>query len=153
MAEKIGKTYGGWTTKLMAVVDATGRVVRIRLSPGNAHEGQLMMEAIEDIPTSEVIADKAYYSNANRRFLASVGMVATIPSSKSGNVPIWHDADRYKARHLVENLFADLKQFRSVSTRYCKTRTSYAAFINLASWLIEARDTRRSTNLSEYTKG
>ena len=52
----------------------------------------------------------------------------------------------YQARHLVENTFADLKQFRGIATRYCKLATTYLALVTLAAVVINTRDTRRGAS-------
>ena len=50
-----------------------------------------------------------------------------------------YDASSYRTRHLVENFFADLKQFRGIATRYCKLGERYRAFLCLAGWFLETR--------------
>ena len=142
--QKIGRSAGGLSTKLIAVVDAAGRAIRITLTPGNRHEGPLLMEAIDGIDADEVIADKAYGSNANRKALADRGIVTTIPSRSHVLKPAPYDDAKYRTRHLVENLFADIKHFRGVATGYCKTASSYEAFVAMAVWMVSTRPTRRS---------
>ena len=56
----------------------------------------------------------------------------------------------YRTRHLVENYFCDIKQFRAVATRYNKLADSYCAMVNLASWIIETRSTRRTAKEPVY---
>ena len=141
--QKIGRSHGGLTTKVVAVVDGDGRPVRFVLAPGNRHEGPLLKEAIDGLETSELIADKAYDSNNIRKMLRERGIDAVIPSNRQRMKPIPLDAKRYGARHRVENLFADLKQYRSIATRYCKLADSYEAFLHLAAWLVDARRFRR----------
>ena len=145
-AQKIGRSSGGLSTKLIAVVDGDGRALRVTLTPGNRHEGPLLLEAIDGIAAGEVIADKAYGSNANRKFLADRGIAATIPSRSHVIKPAAYDAEKYRTRHLVENLFADIKHFRGVATRYCKTASSFESFVNMAVWIVNSRPTRRSLN-------
>ena len=111
-----------------------------------------MPTLLEGIETSELIADKAYDGNPVRLLLASQGIVATIPPPASRKIQTWYDPVSYRTRHLVENYFCDLKQFRGVATRYCKLATSYRAFVHLASWLIDTRDTRRTAKTPTYKK-
>ena len=144
--QKIGRSSGGLSTKLIAVVDGAGQAVRFILAAGNRHEGPLMVEAIAGIDAGEVIADKAYGSNANRKFLSDRGIAATIPSRSHVIKPAAYDAEKYRTRHLVENLFADIKHFRGVATRYCKTASSFESFVNMAVWIVNSRPTRRSLN-------
>ena len=75
----IGRSRGGLTTKLMAIVDKTGRLVRFTIRPGNAGEAPELTTLLDGVPTGELIADKAYDSDPIRLALASQGIVATIP--------------------------------------------------------------------------
>ena len=93
--------------------------------------------------TRELLGDKAYDSTAVRRGLAALGISATIPGKSNRRVPIWFDAWSYQGRHLVENAFADLKQFRGVACRYAKLAENYAGFVNLASWFIGTKQRQR----------
>jgi transposase len=128
----------------MALVDKTGRLVRFTIRPGNAAENLELPTLLDGVKTSEVIADKAYDSNAIRRFLAESDIIATIPPKSNRRVQYWYDKASYRTRHLVENLFADMKQFRGIATRYCKLGESYRAFINLAGWVLDTKPGRRT---------
>ena len=141
--QNIGRSRGGLTTKVIAVIDAVGRPVRFTFHPGNRHEGPLLLDAIEGLDIGELIADKAYDSKRLRSALASRGITVNIPSTSRRTEPFWHDPARYAKRHLVENLFADLKQFRGVATRYCKLTNSYSALVHLAAWVLDTRPSRR----------
>jgi len=78
-----------------------------------------------------LIADKAFDNNALRAVLNDRAATAVIPSKADRTTPIPHDAEMYKCRHLVENFFQRLKEFRRIATRYDKTDTSFAAAIYL----------------------
>ena len=93
--------------------------------------------------TSELVADKAYDSAAVRLLLASRGIIATIPPKSNRRQPIYHDAVSYQARHLVENAFADAKQFRGIATRYCKLAEMFEGMLSLVAWYIGTKGTRR----------
>ncbi len=86
-----------------------------------------------------LIADKAF--DADQRViqpLAAAGKSAVIPPRKSRITPRDFDRERYKARHLIENFFCKLKQFRAIATRYDKTARNFLAAIHLAAatiWL------------------
>ena len=60
-----------------------------------------------------------------------------------------YDKVSYCTRHLVENLFVDLKQFRSIATRYCKLGVCFSSFISLARWVIDTRPTSRSAKIRD----
>jgi len=86
-----------------------------------------------------LIADKAF--DAEERViepLERAGKTVVIPPKANRRSPRPYDRDLYKARHLIENLFAKLKQFRAIATRYDKRATHFLAAIHLAAaaiWL------------------
>ena len=123
----------------MALIDRTGRLIKFTIRPGNAAENLELPTLLDGVQAGELIADKAYDSNSIRQSLAADGIIATIPPKANRKLPLVFDKEQYQIRHLVENLFADLKQFRGIATRYCKLGESYRAFINLAGWLMETR--------------
>ncbi len=86
-----------------------------------------------------VIADKAYDTNQIRKQLAAAGIMAVIPSKRNRKRPYPLDEVHYKTRHLVENYFGKIKEFRRVATRYDKTDTSYAGMFDLAATAIMLR--------------
>ena len=134
----------------MAMVEKSGRLVRFTMRPGNAAEAPELTTLLDGVLTGELIADKAYDSDSIRLALASQGIVATIPPRVNRRIQTWYDPLQYRTRHLVENYFCDLKQFRAVATRYNKLADSYCAMVNLASWIIETRSTRRTAKQPVY---
>ena len=84
-----------------------------------------------------LIADKAFDADARVLApLAAAGKVAVIPSKANRKLPRGFDRDTYKARHLIENFFAKLKQFRAIATRYDKTARNFRAAIQLVAAVI-----------------
>ena len=92
------------------------------------------------IPAEELIADKAYDSNEIRVQLASAGIEPVIPPRSIRKIPLWYNVGRYAERHLVENYFAKIKQFRRIATRYEKTAACFAGMVNLAALQVETKD-------------
>lgn len=86
-----------------------------------------------------VLADKGYDDNRTRATIQEMRAEVVIPSRSSRNPSIDHDAYLYKARHAVENLFAKMKHFRSLATRYDKTTRNYAAMVAIACMVIWLR--------------
>ena len=123
----------------MAMVDRDGKLVRFTLHPGNAAESPLVPALLDGVEAGELIADRAYDSGPLRDLLSSRDIVATIPSTSRRKVPFEYDEESYRTRHKVENLFADLKQFRGLATRYCKLASRYESFVQLAWWHISSR--------------
>jgi transposase len=68
--------------------------------------------------------------------LQRAGKTAVIPSKSSRKIPRQYDKNLYKARHLIENFFCKLKQFRAIATRYDKTDRNFLAAIHLAAAVI-----------------
>jgi transposase len=84
-----------------------------------------------------LIADKAFDADARVLApLAEAGKTAVIPSKVNRRLPRGFDRETYKARHLIENFFAKLKQFRAIATRYDKTARNFLAAVHLAATTI-----------------
>ncbi|MFS0774238.1 IS5 family transposase [Sphingomonas sp. 1P08PE] len=136
----LGRSRGGFTTKLHARCDGQGRPLCFVLTPGQAHDVKgfrplfrMLAERIEAL-----LADKGYDADAIREELAKAGVEAVIPAKSNRRIPIPHDREKYRWRNLVERLFSKLKNWRRVATRYDKTAESYLGFVALASvklWL------------------
>ena len=129
--QAIGKSRGGLTTKIVALADALGNLARFVLIPGQRHDSIGVEPLITGVDFDALIADKAFDNNALRASLDDRGALAVIPAKANRNTPIPHDAEMYKWRYLVENLFQRIKEFRRIATRYDKTDASFAAAIYL----------------------
>ena len=143
--QAIGTSRGGCTSKVVALTDRQGRIARFCLGPGNAPEVKALVPLAEaaGLTGGQLIADRAYDSRNERGTLAAMGVDVVIPSTRSRKIPIPHDEQAYKSRHLVENAFADLKQFRGIATRYCKLAATFTALLNLCCFVVNTRETRR----------
>jgi transposase len=137
--QAIGRSRGGLTTKIVALVDALGNLVRFVLLPGHRHDSVGVAPLIEGVSFDALLADKAFDADWLRADLDDRGAVAVMPPKSNRKVVIEYDKAMYRWRHLVENYFAKLKEFRSVATRYDKTVESFSANINLAAAVIAAR--------------
>lgn len=107
-------------------------LARFILLPGQRHDSIGVKPLIEGVAFDALIADKAFDNNALRAELDTRGATAVIPSKADRKTPIPHDKEMYKWRHLVENFFQRIKEFRRIATRYEKTDTSFTAVICLA---------------------
>jgi transposase len=124
------------STKIHALVDALGNPVGFHLTGGEAHDLIGADELLPDMHDT-VIADKAFDADKRvRERLAAVGKTAVIPSKANRKQPREFDRDVYAARHLIENFFAKLKQYRAIVTRYDKTARNFLAAINLAASVV-----------------
>jgi len=120
------------TTKIVALVDALGNLVRFVLLPGQRHDSVGVEPLIEGIDFDALLGDKAFDTDWIRAELDRRGASAVIPPKRGRVRKIPCDFEMYKWRHLIENFFCSLKDFRRVATRYEKTDESYAAMIHLA---------------------
>ena len=127
------------TTKIVALVDALGNLVRFHLLPGQRHDSIGVAPLIEGLSFDALLADKAFDINWIRAELDERGAVAVIPCKADRKTVIPWDKEMYRWRHLIENYFAKIKEFRAIATRYDKTDTSYAATWNLAAAVIATR--------------
>lgn len=123
----------------MALVDALGNLARFVLLPGQRHDSIGVVPLITGVDFAALIADKAFDNDALRAMLNERGATTVIPAKADRKAPIPHDVEMYKWRHLVENFFQRLKEFRRIATRYDKTDTSFAAAIYLAAALLALR--------------
>ena len=137
--QAIGRSRGGLTTKIVALVDALGALLRFVLLPGQRHDTVGVAPLIEGIEFGALLGDKAFDVDWLRAELDARGAVAVIPPKANRKTIIPCDRAMYRWRHLIENYFAKLKEFRAIATRYDKTDDSFRANINLAAAIIAAR--------------
>ena len=113
--------------------------MRFILLPGQRHDGVGVQPLIEGVVFGALLGDKAFDIDWLRAELDGRGAAAVIPPKVNRKAAISFDREMYRWRHLIENTFAKLKEFRAVATRYDKTDTSYAAIIHLAAAIIASR--------------
>ena len=125
------------STKIHATCDALGNPTGFFLTAGQAHDLQGADVLIADIEAEALLADKAYDADERvRAVLTARDIEPVIPSKSSRNDPIDYDKHLYKARHLIENFFAKLKQYRAIATRYDKTACNFLSAVHLAAVVI-----------------
>jgi len=129
--QAIGVSRGGLNTKIHAVCDALGNPLRFKLTPGNASDTPELIGLIKGLPAQELLADKAYDSDAIVQEALDRGMEVVIPSKANRKTPRSLDSLKYRARHLVENLFQRMKIYRRVATRYEKLDSRFFSIVCL----------------------
>lgn len=132
----IGKSRGGNTTKIHALVDALGNPVKIILTAGQVHDVKVAPELIADVKAGIIMADGGYDSLKFRDQIRRQGLKACIKPRLNRKIRIAFDKEQYKERHLVECFFQKLKRQRRIATRYEKLACRFLAFIHLACILI-----------------
>lgn len=123
----------------MALVDALGNLVRFLLLPGQAHDMKGVAPLIKEVSFDALLADKAFDADWLLKDLDARGAAAVIPPKANRKIKRDYDKEACKWRHMVENYFAKIKEFRGIATRYDKTGCSYAACWNLIAALIASR--------------
>ena len=140
----MGRSRGGLTTKIHALVDANGMPVVLKLSEGQAHDGRSAQDMLGNFGLGQILlADRAYDSDALRAEMEKQGAWANIkPMPRRVRIPAF-SAFLYRYRNLVERFFNKLKHFRAIATRFEKHDANYLALIKLASARIWMRFTSR----------
>jgi transposase len=123
----------------MALTDALGNLVRFVLLPGQRHDTVGVAPLIRDIEFEGLIADKAFDANWIIAELDERGAKVVISQRPQRLAPRAIDLDLYKWRHLIENFFCKLKEFKRIAMRSDKTDQSFEAMIYLCSAIINAR--------------
>ncbi|WP_148259246.1 IS5 family transposase [Polymorphum gilvum] len=138
-SQAIGRSKGGMTTKILALTDALGNLVRFVLLPGHRFDTVGVPPLIEGLSFDALIADKAFDSNAIIADLDERGAKVVISQHPRRAKPLPLDTEMYKWRHLIENFFCKLKEFKRIAMRADKTDTSFIAIIHLAAAVINSR--------------
>ena len=127
------------TTKIVALTDALGNLVRFVLLPGQRFETIGVPPLIDGVTFGTLIADKSFDSSAILAELYARGAKAVISQHPRRIRPLAIDREMYKWRHLIENFFGRLKEFKRIAMRSDKTDQSFAAMIHLAAAVVASR--------------
>jgi len=127
------------TTKILALTDALGNLVRFILLPGQRFDTVGVPPLLDGIDFDGLIADKAFDSNSIIADLHERGAKIVISQHPRRAQPLLIDAEIYKWRHLIENFFGKLKEFKRIAMRADKTDQSFSALIYLAGAIINSR--------------
>ena len=130
----LGRSRGGFSTKIHARTNAEGLPIGIVITPGQAHDVTAypaLMEEVDDNP-EQMLADKGYDSDAVRDDIQKRGGEALIPTRATRKVQHLVDKAIYALRNRIERFFNKIKNSRRVATRYDKLVESFAAFVLLA---------------------
>jgi transposase len=127
------------STKILALTDALGNLVKFILMPGQRHDIMGVKELIADVRFAALLADKAFDANWLVEALQSKGVKVVISQRPKRQTPLAIDLEVYKWRHLIDNFFGKLKEFKRIAMRSDKTDISFAAAIHLAAAVINTR--------------
>lgn len=118
--EFLGRSKGGFTTKIHMVADDLGQALRFSLTPGQRHDiiqASIFLQVLEH---ANIIADKGYDSNILIHQIQEQNCISVIPCRSNRKIPRVYDEHLYKERHLVECLFNTIKKFRRIFSRFDK---------------------------------
>jgi transposase len=138
-AQSLGRSRGGFSTKIHLAADALGNAMRFILTGGERNDITQAEELIENLHAEYVIADKGYDSKAFVLKVKGQNSEAVIPSRSNHKVQREIDRHLYKERHLIENQIGKLKHFRRVFSRFDKLAKNYLSFIYFASTVVWLR--------------
>ncbi len=129
----MGRSRGGLTTKIHALVDANGLPVKLKLTAGQAHDGRSAQDMLGDLGEGQILlADRAYDSDAMRDTLADQGAWANVRPMPNRKRILPFSKFLYRYRNVVERFFSKIKHYRAVATRYEKHDDNYLAIVKLA---------------------
>jgi transposase len=113
--------------------------VRFVLTPGQANDVVGVPTLLDDADFGALLADKAFDTHAIVRLVEDRSAVVVIPQRKNRIQKRTIDEELYEARHLIENYFAKLKEFKRIAMRSDKTDRSFTAMLYLAAGIINSR--------------
>jgi transposase len=137
--QALGRSRGGFSTKIHVLVDGLGNPLRFLLTAGQRHDVTQADALLDAFPFEAVIADTGYDANWLLDLLAARGALAVIPPRANRTEPHEYDRHLYKERHLVECFINKIKWYRRIFTRFEKLAQRYAAFLHFVGALIWLR--------------
>jgi transposase len=128
----MGRTKGGFNTKLAAVVDVVGRAVRLSWAPGQEYDVHADTPLAPHLAGKWVLAEKGFDSTKFRPDLVRTGAMVCIPPPSPRRIDHYFSRRLYRHRHTAENLFCRIKRHRRVATRYEKLAVTFLGFVYFA---------------------
>jgi transposase len=137
--QALGRSRGGFTTKIHVTVDGLGNPLRLRLTPGQRQDIIVAEEMVEGIDFEYILADRGYAAQAFYDWILDQGMKPVIPPHQKAKKKREYDKWLYRERHLVECFINKIKHFRRVFSRFDKLARRYLGFLHFVSSLIWLR--------------
>lgn len=137
--QALGRSKGGFTTKIHVMVDALGNPLDFVLTGGQAADITQAYTLIKGVKATYALMDKAYDADKLIEQLRAQDIIPVIPPKANRKEPREYDKHIYKERHLIECFIGKLKQFRRVFSRFEKWAKNYTNFVRFAAALIWLR--------------
>ena len=134
--EALGRSKGGFSTKIHAKTDALGYPLKLLLTPGNRNDITQAENLLEGSKNNTIIADKGYDCDKFIEAIKAAGSVPVIPPRSNRKELRDYDKIIYKERHHIECFFGKMKHFRRLFSRYEKIAKSYLSFWHFVGTLI-----------------
>jgi transposase len=138
-SQALGRSRGGFSTKIHIAVDALGNPLRLLLTAGQRHDSPQASALIEGYEPKALLADKGYDADPLIEAVTAKGIEAVIPPKKNRLVQREYDRHLYRERHLIECFIGKIKQYRRVFSRFEKLSKNYLGFLSFVSALIWLR--------------
>ena len=138
-SQALGRSRGGFSTKIHIAVDALGNPLRFILTAGQCHDGPQAKSLIEGYAAQVLLADKGYDDAKLIEVVEAKGMQAVIPPRSNRKEQREYDKHLYKERHLVECFINKIKHYRRVFSRFEKLSQNFLGFLSFVSALIWLR--------------
>jgi transposase len=130
--QALGRSCGGFSTKIHAACDALGNPIRFILTGGEASDYTQALSLLDGLKAKAILADKGYDADYVVHAAKAMEADVVIPPKSNRKEARSFDKVLYKERNLIERMFNKIKHFRRVATRYDKTATAYLAFVTIA---------------------
>jgi transposase len=137
--EGLGRSKGGFTSKIHAKVDALGNPLKFIVTPGQTSDVTQANILLEGVTDAYVIGDKGYDSKMLREMIKQQRCEPVIPSRSNALFPYEYDKDIYKERHVIECYFSKMKHFRRVFSRFDKSARNFNSFLSFVGAIIWLR--------------
>jgi transposase len=135
--QALGRSRGGLSTKIHALVSESGRLLNYSLTGGQVADINIAPTLLlQAKPARAVVGDRAYDSNAFIAHVEQLGLAAVIPPRSNRKVMRTVDNALYRQRNIIERWFGRVKVFRRVATRYEKTAASFIGFVAVAAFVV-----------------
>ena len=138
-AQALGRSRGGFSTKVHTSVDALGNPLRFTLTAGQRHDITQAEALVIDLESEYVIADRSYDSDDFVQFIITNGAIPVIPPRSNRKDLREYDEYLYQERHLVECFINKIKHYRRIFSRFEKLDSRYLGFLHFAGALIWLR--------------
>jgi transposase len=137
--QALGRSKGGFTTKIHAIVDALGNPLHFILTPGQRNDITQAVALTEKISHTTILADKGYDSQPFIDSIQEKSCTPVIPPKRNRKIQRLYDEHVYKERHLIECFFGKIKHFRRIFSRFDKAAHTFLAFLYFVGALIWLR--------------